>query len=84
MRLPERFCITIVGQVSRVRARTVVDHQSDLVHVLAWLLSGGEAPPHCWRPYGLQVTIEEDTDQGDEPQLPPTLWIKDHSADIAE
>ncbi|MGN6373957.1 MAG: hypothetical protein ACTHMG_00210 [Sphingomonas sp.] len=65
MDVPERFSIIIEGRVTRVRERYVIDHGNAVGRYLALLLTGCAIPDEVWRPYGLRVTIEEDTDQAD-------------------
>ncbi len=72
-RLPERFVLTIEGKLWNVHRRAVIAPNS-LPHLLAEMLAGRECPTEVFEAFGLRVTIEQGTDQGDDG--PDTLSVR--------
>ena len=65
MLLPERFYVTIQGELWDVRQRANIVPEA-LPRLLGMLFQGEVAAAHALTEFGLRVTIEEDTDQGDD------------------
>jgi hypothetical protein len=65
MKAPERFRIMITGTRAYFIARDNVDNGRAFKHLFPQLLAGVEIPEGTFRPWGLEVEVEEDMDQGD-------------------
>ena len=70
--LPERFCITIEGKLWRIHQRSVIVPNA-LPYLLNRLLTCKMATAEAFQPFGIRLSIEEDTDQGDDD--PDGLWL---------
>ncbi|MDE0879992.1 MAG: hypothetical protein OSB00_15225 [Sphingomonas bacterium] len=63
--LPERFCITIEGKLWRIHQRSVLVPKA-LPHLLDRLLTGQMVTAEAFEPFGIRLSIEVCTDQGDD------------------
>ena len=76
MKLPNRFVLTIEGKLALVRNRALLVPMA-LPHLLAHLFAGNELEESTLKPFGLKVTVEQDTDGGDEAVDPLVDWTPD-------
>ncbi|HEX8554292.1 MAG TPA: hypothetical protein VF695_06260 [Sphingomonas sp.] len=63
--IPERFVITLEGKLWNVRRRANIA-PNELPHLLAELLKGVSGVEDAIRAHGIRLTLEEDSDQGDD------------------
>ena len=64
-RLPERFSLLIEGKLWNVRRRSGIV-PNELPYAVGRLLNGDTAAVSTFEAHGLRVTVECDTDQGDD------------------